>query len=364
MLCIGFLVFMNISDKTHQQQKVEEVQAVNEDTRETEKEIAQVQAEEKAAALAEKAQNDSFYQKLADRFDVNILVLGDTNAHGYGASSDAATWFSLLKESIENEYGVSANVDNLAILDSGAYASYASVMQMDKTRKYDFAILCTGASDAEDTMPVYYEAALRAIQSKFTKCSILTIQEYMEDGQDAKNTAIQALSDAYKARTIDLSGPVAAEPAQYIMDGGYLNDDGHRLIAEAIFADVKSAVSADTGYEPGPEEAVYADAGKFEDFLYVPAENFTRKDKQFAMDTSFKGIVGFDFDVLPGENKVDVYVDRVKTSSVVVNNKINAEVPHIELVEGELNVSRRIGIIFASAEAADGFQGMYVSITG
>lgn len=364
VLCIGFLAFMNISDKTRQQQKVEEVQAINEDTRETEKEIAQAQAEEKAAVLAEKAQNDSFYQKLSDRFDVNILVLGDTNAHGYGASSDTATWVALLKESIEKTYNVTANVDNLATLDSGSYAAYASAMQLDEAKDYDFAIICTGAVDPEDTMPVYYEATLRAIQKKFGRCSILTVQEYMEDGNNVKNSAILTLSNTYKARTVDIHSIFSNDPTPYIMEGGYLNDEGHRMFAGTIFASIQEAVEADTGYAAGPEQTVYTETEKFDNFLYVPAENFTRKDKQYAMDTSFKGIVGFDFNVLPGDNKIDVYVDRVKVSTVAVTNKIDATVPHIELVEGELTPNRRIGIIFESVEAADNFLGMYVTTTG
>ena len=54
---------MNLNDRVREQQAAEEVAAVNEDTRETEKEIAQAEAEEKAAALEEKRESDSFYQK-------------------------------------------------------------------------------------------------------------------------------------------------------------------------------------------------------------------------------------------------------------------------------------------------------------
>ena len=89
--CIAFLVYMNINDRTLEQQAAEEVAAVNEDAREAEKELAQAEAESKAEALREKEQNDSFYQKLKDGFDVNILILGDTVANGYGASSQEKT---------------------------------------------------------------------------------------------------------------------------------------------------------------------------------------------------------------------------------------------------------------------------------
>ena len=125
--CIIFLVYMNLNDRVRAQQAAEEVAAVNEDTRETEKEIAHAEAEEKAAALEEKRESDSFYQKLQDGFDVRILVVGDTIANGYGASSADATWFNLVKKSIEEQYNVGVTMDNVSILDSGAYASYARV---------------------------------------------------------------------------------------------------------------------------------------------------------------------------------------------------------------------------------------------
>ena len=90
--CIAFLIYMNINDRTLEQQAADEVAAVNEDAREAEKELAQAEAESKAEALREKEQNDSFYQKLKDGFDVSILILGDTVANGYGASSQEKTW--------------------------------------------------------------------------------------------------------------------------------------------------------------------------------------------------------------------------------------------------------------------------------
>ncbi|MDO4804664.1 MAG: SGNH/GDSL hydrolase family protein [Lachnospiraceae bacterium] len=361
--CIGFLVYMNVNDRTRIQQKAEEVEAINEDTREAEKEIAQAEAEEKAAELAEKEANDSFYQKLADRFDARILVIGDTNAQGFGASSDETAWFSLLKKSIEDKYGVKVHVDNNSVIDSGAYASYAKVKMMEDSQDYDLVIICTGAADSEENLPVYYEALLRAIQGKIPNCNVITIQEYMEGDNNSKNMAILNLSNAYHAQTVDMYSKILTDPAPYVFEGGYLNDEGHRLYAEGVFSEIQRNVKSGTGFEPGPERTVYTDTEKFDDFLYVPAENFTRTDRQYAMERSFTGIVAFDFDVLPGDNKVDVYVDRVKVSSYVVTNTIETPVEHIELIEGELSPGRRIGVVFSTTESADSFRGMMLTMT-
>ncbi len=362
--CIIFLVYMNLNDRVREQQAAAEVAAVNEDTRETEKEIAQAEAEEKAAALEEKRENDSFYQKLQDGFDVRILVVGDTTANGYGASSADNTWFNLVKKSIEEQYNIKVAMDNVSILDSGAYASYARVKMMaDKGEEYDLALICTGANDAEDTFPVYYEALLRAIQATFTKCSTISIQEYMAAETNVKNMNIQSLSTAYNVLTVDVHSKMAADPAPYMQEGGYLNDAGHQLYAEGVMSMIEKGVKAGKEYAATQTAPIYTETLKYDQFLYVPAERFTRTGRQYAMDTSFTGIVAIDFDVYPGDNAVDLYVDRVKSASLVLTNAITTPVEHIELINGEVKASRRVGVIFATEEVADSFRGLCVTMT-
>lgn len=360
--CIIFLIYMNLNDRVREQQAAEEVAAVNEDTRETEKEIAQAEAEEKAAALEEKRESDSFYQKLKDGFDVKILVVGDTIANGYGASSADATWFNLVKKSIEEQYNVAVTLDNVSILDSGAYVSYARV-KMEEDEDYDLTLICTGANDAEETLPVYYEALLRAIRDTFTRCSAISIQEYMESDNNAKNMTIQSLSNAYNALSVDMYSQMVIDPTPYIQDGGYLNDAGHQLYADSIMSVIKKAVEDGTEYEVTQTAPIYTETLKFDQFQYVPADMFTRSGRQYVIETSLTGIVAIDFDVYPGDNSFDFYLDRVKTASLVLTNAIASPVEHIELIEGEVKANRRVGVIFATEEVADSFRGMCVTTT-
>ena len=360
--CIIFLVYMNLNDRVRAQQAAEEVAAVNEDTRETEKEIAQAEAEEKAAALEEKRESDSFYQKLQDGFDVKILVVGDTIANGYGASSADATWFNLVKKSIEEQYNVGVTMDNVSILDSGAYASYARV-KMTEDEDYDLALICTGANDAEETLPVYYEALLRAIRDTFTKCNVITIQEYMESDNNARNMTIQSLSNAYNALSVDLYSQMVLDAAPYLQDGGYLNDAGHQLYADSVVSQIEKAVKDGVEYSVTQAAPIYTETLKFDQFLYVPVDMFTRTGRQYVIETSLTGIVPIDFDVYPGDNSLDLYLDRVKTASLVLTNAIATPVEHIELIEGEVKANRRVGVIFATEEVANSFRGMCVTTT-
>ena len=360
--CIIFLVYMNLNDRVRAQQAAEEVAAVNEDTRETEKEIAQAEAEEKAAALEEKRESDSFYQKLQDGFDVRILVVGDTIANGYGASNADATWFNLVKKSIEEQYNVGVTMDNVSILDSGAYASYARV-KMTEDEDYDLALICTGANDAEETLPVYYEALLRAIRDTFTKCNVITIQEYMESDNNARNMTIQSLSNAYNALSVDLYSQMVLDAAPYLQDGGYLNDAGHQLYADSVVSQIEKAVKDGVEYSVTQAAPIYTETLKFDQFLYVPVDMFTRTGRQYVIETSLTGIVAIDFDVYPGDNSFDFYLDRVKTASLVLTNAIATPVEHIELIEGEVKANRRVGVIFATEEVANSFRGMCVTTT-
>lgn len=58
--------------------------------------------QEKQAALKQKEAEDSFYQKLADGFDVNILIIGDSIGEGSGASSSSSFWVPLLQADLKN----------------------------------------------------------------------------------------------------------------------------------------------------------------------------------------------------------------------------------------------------------------------
>jgi hypothetical protein len=112
------------------------------------------------------------------------------------------------------------------------------------------------------------------------------------------------------------------------------------------------------------KDPINEEAEKFDQFLYVPVDRFTRSGRQYSLEASVTGIVAFDFAVPPGENSFDVYVDRVKTVSYSVTNTISVPVEHIELIEQEVNASRRIGVVFQSDELAEDFRGMCVTTTG
>ena len=58
---------------------------------------------------------DSFYQKLADGFDVNILIVGDSIGEGAGATRPGCQWTKLLSEEIQKTYHVRTELNNISM---------------------------------------------------------------------------------------------------------------------------------------------------------------------------------------------------------------------------------------------------------
>lgn len=68
--------------------------------------------QEKIAQWKQKEDEDSFYQKLADGFDVNILVVGDSIAeNGQGEKG----WCTLLRNALKEEYCIGVQMTNVSM---------------------------------------------------------------------------------------------------------------------------------------------------------------------------------------------------------------------------------------------------------
>ena len=89
-MLLGVLLWMN---KVDEDKKSAELQAFN-------KKLYQ-EEQEKQTALKQKEAKDSFYQKLTDGFDVNVLIVGDSIAeNGQGEKG----WCTLLQNNLRKTY--------------------------------------------------------------------------------------------------------------------------------------------------------------------------------------------------------------------------------------------------------------------
>lgn len=360
VLCIAFMAILHFSDKDSRAETEAVVEEVNEGTRAEEK----TQSVQAAAAKAAREKTDSFYQKLVDGFNVNILVVGDTLASGYGSSGADLTWSSLLAQELRTKYGIQVEMDNLALIDSDAYSAYSQIKTLDEKMEYDLCIVCTGAYDTNESLAYHYEAILRAIGDAFKKCSIITVLENTEGTHEWKTNIIRNLSDVYKAAVADTITPSGENLDPYVIDGRFLNDEGQVLYEKAILKTIMDGAKHETPYEKVRVKAQNKETSKFDAFYYVPADNFSRDGNQYTFETSFEGALAVDYELIPGETSMSVYFDGEPIVGYDTSNYYGANIERAQLIGDNMRVRRRVTVIFENEEQANGFHGIYISPTG
>lgn len=129
---------------------------------------------DREAELKKKEAEDSFYQKLADGFDVNVLIVGDSIAEG-GQGENG--WCTLLRNDLRKTYGSRVSFDNISMGGNTSYAGYVRIMELNEDKDYDLAIICYGQNDGVDGFSTNYESIIRAVRGNYPDYSIISILE-------------------------------------------------------------------------------------------------------------------------------------------------------------------------------------------
>ena len=149
--------------------------------------------QEQEAALKQKKAEDSFYQKLSDGFDVNVLVVGDSIGAGAGTETDGQQWFKQLQAYLRTVNKASVSVTNVSMGGNTSYAGYVRTMALDDDIDYGLVIICYGQNDGSDGFSTYYESIIQAIRSKYPDCSIISILESSQREYTDKMITIQSI---------------------------------------------------------------------------------------------------------------------------------------------------------------------------
>lgn len=123
-----------------------EKKKANAETQELTKLNEQIFAENqaKAEALKQKEAEDSFYQKLADGFDVNVLIVGDSIGAGAGTQTERQQWYTQLQSYLKTVNDGRVSVTNVSMGGNASYAGYVRTMALNDDVDYDLAIICYG----------------------------------------------------------------------------------------------------------------------------------------------------------------------------------------------------------------------------
>lgn len=233
---LGALLWLN---KVEEDKKSVELQELN-------KKLYQ-EEQEKQAALKQKEAEDSFYQKLGDGFDVNVLIVGDSIAeNGQGENG----WCTLLQNNLRKAYGNSVSFTNVSMGGNASYAGYVRTMALNDDVGYDLAIICYGQNDGADGFSTNYESIIRAIRSKYPDCSIISILESSQRTYTEKMTTLQSICEHYGipvADTIDAFNNSGKAYDDLTGDGVHPNDAGQEIYFETVKKVIDDNVAASTG---------------------------------------------------------------------------------------------------------------------
>lgn len=344
-------------NKVEEDKKSAELQELN-------KKVYQ-EEQEKQATLKQKEAEDSFYQKLADGFDVNVLVVGDSIGAGAGTQTEGQQWYTQLQSYLKTVNNGSVSVTNVSMGGNASYAGYVRTMALNDDVGYDLAIICYGQNDGADGFSTNYESIIRAIRSKYPDCSIISILESSQREYTEKMTTIQSICEHYSIPVADTIAAFNNSGKAYddlTGDGVHPNEAGQEIYFETVKAVINDNVTASTG-KMTDTDVINADVHKFDNFVWYGADNDFKRidDTTFTLNASVSGILGIDYTYESGDNKADIYVDGELFESPTVTFDYDFSQRHILVVSDDCTVKNEIKVVFNTKEQTDGFKGMCFS---
>lgn len=355
--CLVFLAVGFYLSGKQEQAKATQINA-------TQKELT-TQRQQESLALEEKEANDSFYQRLADGFDVNVLVVGDSIGAGSGSQTDEKRWYLQLQNYLRSTYGVNVTLTNVSMGGNTSYAGYVRTLRLDDNIPYDLAILCYGQNDSPEGFSTYYEAMIRAVRSKYPNASILSILESSQREYTEKITTIQSLCEHYGIPTADTIAPFQQNYDELSGDGVHPNDAGQDIYFQTVRDVIDQNVAAGTG-RMSEVSAVNSDVNQFDNFVWYDVGKDTTggtgfervDDVTYVLNVSASGLLGIDYTYESGENKADIYLDDQLFKSPTITFDYDFSQRRILVVEKDCSVQNQIRVVFSTKEQADGFSGM------
>ncbi|MCM1534564.1 MAG: SGNH/GDSL hydrolase family protein [Clostridium sp.] len=316
--------------------------------------------------LAELEKQDSFYQKLSDGFDVNILVVGDSIGAGTGASDNLSAWFNLLTSYLEETYSVKVLLTNISMGGNTSYAGYVRTMYLEDETEYDLAVVCYGQNDSTEDFSLYYESILRAIKNKYKKCEIISILESSQREYTKKMLEIQSLCEAYQIPIADTIAGFAKSSYVYsdlTDDGVHPNDLGYKIYFETVKDVIDKGVNEYRPYGKWETGPVNENVTCLDHFAFFPVEDFEKTDDNtYSLNISSPmAVLGVDYICRTGDNKMEIYIDGQKYVDSMTPYDHDFMQRRIFIVSEICTIQEEIKVVFEKQESAEGFKGIALS---
>lgn len=193
------------------------------------------------------------YARLSKGLPVNILIVGDSIGAGSGCSRPENSWVSLVTAYLEEKYNTDIYINNISMGGCDSLCGYVRVKELRDNIDYDLAIVCYGQNDSPEQFDIFYESIIRAVCQKYTKCSVISIQESSQKTYTEKMKAISTIASYYGIPVVDTIAPFRKGNTNqeiddfYNMltaDGIHPNDAGHAVYARQIENTIDKMVSS------------------------------------------------------------------------------------------------------------------------
>lgn len=327
--------------------------------------INQEEAESRKVAESEmesRKQGKTFYQKLAEGFEVNILIIGDENAAGLGADADDSTWEYLFNNYLKSAYGSNIDTNNISLSENTSYGGYVQANTLNDGKKYDMAIICCGEHDAAKDLSLHYESLIRTIRDKYSECFIISVLEGSKKADDDKYETIRSLAKHYDIPVADTTEEFQKNYDKLVTEQQYPNDEGQKIYFEALKSIIDSNVKAKTAYKKTDITPVNKAVSKYDKFTYYDMNQFTRVDATTGTITiKEKGILGIEYNVEGKKSKVEIYVDGKLFSTQTGQEDDDYFNRQIIKISDDCDVKKELKIVFNDREQANSFRGIYFS---
>lgn len=307
-----------------------------------------------------------FYEKLKNKEDVNVLIIGDSIGEGSGGEY-GKLWFQLLENNVEEEYGVKYRTRNVSFGGNAAYCGYVSSKIFADGTDYDLAVLCYSQNDGDlKTLAVYYEAMIRALRAKYDNIAIISILESPQRSINQKMQTVIDICEYYDIPVADTITPFNTAEIGYdalTTDGVHPNNEGQKIYFETVMDVIRAEYGRNTERFYSMPEPMKPEVRNFDKFRYVRAEEFRRTDDvTFEADYAFtNALLGLDSDIQCGENRVEIFLDGESFHTMTSTWDFGFNQRHIEPFCSGATAKHSVKIVFLNKAAADSFRGLIVN---